>query len=416
MVTSREKLLNAVNHRAGLIPLDCGSTAVTGMHCSCVAKLREYYNLEKHPVIVHEPYQMLGLIEEDLAEILGVDTVNIIPNDTMFGFTNEKFKTWLTPWGQEVLVAGNFNVAKKNHDTYIYPAGDLNCAPSGCMPDGGYFFDAIIRQEEIVEENLKAEDNLEEFTIVGDEELAKLKGKLMIARKSEKAVIINTIGTALGDIALIPATALKRPKGIRDITEWYMSTAMRQNLVHEIFSKQTEMALINLARMNACCGELIDVAVVCGTDFGTQCGQFCSVATFDALWAPYYKIINSWIHQHTRWKAFKHSCGAVVPLIPRFIACGFDILNPVQCSAAGMEPDKLKREFGRDIAFWGGGVDTQQVLPFGGVDAVKKQVTERCRILGQGGGFVFNSIHNIQAKTPIENIIAMFNSVKEFNR
>jgi uroporphyrinogen-III decarboxylase len=134
------------------------------------------------------------------------------------------------------------------------------------------------------------------------------------------------------------------------------------------------------------------------------------------LWAPYYKIINSWIHQNTQWKTFKHCCGAVVPFIPKFIECGFDILNPVQCSAAGMDPDTIKREFGQDIVFWGGGVDTQKVLPFGTVDEVRRQVLERCRIFGQGGGFVFNSIHNIQARTPRENIIAMFDAVKEFNR
>jgi hypothetical protein len=415
-LTSREKLLNAVNHQPGLIPVDCGSTAVSGMHCSCVATLREYYNLEKRPVVVHEPYQMLGLIEDDLAAVLGLDTANFMFTGTVFGFANENFKSWLTPWGQEVLVAGNFNVTRKNNDIYMHPEGDVNCAPSACMPDGGYFFDAIIRQEEIVEENLKAEDNLEEYGIVSDEELAKLKAKLMVARNSGKAVIAGTIGTSLGDVFAIPGIALKHPKGIRDITEWYMIIAARPDLVHEIFSKQTELALINLAKLNACCGDLIDVAVTCGMDFGTQSGQFCSVTTFDALWAPYYKIINSWIHQNTQWKTFKHCCGAVVPFIPKFIECGFDILNPVQCSAAGMDPDTIKREFGQDIVFWGGGVDTQKVLPFGTVDEVRRQVLERCRIFGQGGGFVFNSIHNIQARTPRENIIAMFDAVKEFNR
>jgi len=415
-MTGREKLWDAVNHKSGVIPVDCGSTAVTGIHCSCVAKLREYYGLEQHPVVVHEPYQMLGLVEEDLAAVLGLDTANFMFGGTIFGFANENFKTWLAPWGQEVLVSGDFNVTRKNNDLFMHPEGDVNCAPSGCLPEGGYFFDAIIRQEEVVEENLKAEDNLEEHGIISDEDMAKLQATLMTARASGKAVVAGTIGTALGDVALIPGVALKHPKGIRDITEWYMSIAARPGLVHEIFAKQTELALVNLEKLNASCGDFMDVAVICGTDFGTQSGQFCSVTTFDELWAPYYKIINSWIHGNTQWKTFKHCCGAIVPLIPAFIDCGFDIINPVQCSAAGMEPEKIKREFGRDIVFWGGGVDTQHVLPFGSVDEVKKQVRERCRIFSEDGGFVFNSIHNIQARTPTENIVAMFDTVKEFNQ
>ena len=111
----------------------------------------------------------------------------------------------------------------------------------------------------------------------------------------------------------------------------------------------------------------------------------------------------------------KHTCGAVRPLIPDLIAAGFDILNPVQCSAAGMEPAGLKKDFGDQITFWGGGVDTQKTLPFGTPAQVREEVLSRCEIFSRGGGFVFNSIHNLQARTPVANLVAMFEAVREFN-
>jgi uroporphyrinogen-III decarboxylase len=125
--------------------------------------------------------------------------------------------------------------------------------------------------------------------------------------------------------------------------------------------------------------------------------------------------VNNWIHSHTAWRTFKHSCGSVERFIPALIECGFDILNPVQCSAADMGAEYLKAKYGSRLVFWGGGVDTQKVLPFGSPSQVRAQVLERCGIFSKGGGFVFNSIHNIQARTPIENIVAMIDTVHEFN-
>jgi uroporphyrinogen-III decarboxylase len=125
--------------------------------------------------------------------------------------------------------------------------------------------------------------------------------------------------------------------------------------------------------------------------------------------------MNDWIHAHTGWKTFKHSCGAVESLIPSFIESGFDILNPVQVSASGMEPEHLKKEYGKDIVFWGGGVDTQHTLMFGTPHDVRKQVLKFCEIFSRDGGFVFNAVHNIQGNVPVENVAAMFQALKEFN-
>jgi uroporphyrinogen-III decarboxylase len=159
----------------------------------------------------------------------------------------------------------------------------------------------------------------------------------------------------------------------------------------------------------------VNVIFLCGTDFGTQTSAFCSVKTFNNLYFPYYKQVCDWVHAHTPWKVFKHSCGAVSKFLPSFIEAGIDILNPVQCSATGMEPVELKAKFGDHLVFWGGGVDTQHVLPFGTPAEVREQVLRRCEIFAPGGGFVFNTIHNVQAKTPVENIVAMIDAVHEFN-
>jgi uroporphyrinogen-III decarboxylase len=123
--------------------------------------------------------------------------------------------------------------------------------------------------------------------------------------------------------------------------------------------------------------------------------------------------VNDWIHAHTSWKTFKHSCGAIKSLIPSFIEAGFDILNPVQCSAAGMDAARLKAEYGADLVFWGGGVDTQKTLMFGTPEAVRAEVLSRIEIFGRGGGFIFNAVHNVQGNTPVRNVAAMFDALAE---
>jgi len=415
-MTSRERVLAAIQRRPpDRIPLDFGSTTVTGIHVSCVAALRDHYRLERRPVKVHEPFQMLGLIEEDLKQAMCLDVNGVFRRKTMFGCALENWKPWRTHQGLEVLVPGGFNTTTDtNGDTLIYPEGDFSAPPSGRMPKGGYFFDTIIRQEPLREEPNLA-DNLEEFQPINDGDLASLRADVEAAADGRRAVIATFGGSAFGDIALVPAPFLKHPKGIRDISEWYMSLSSRREYIHAIFSRQCEIAIGNLAKIHAAIGSLVDVVFVCGTDFGTQSSTFCSVKTFRDLWFPYYRKVNDWIHAHTQWKTFKHSCGSVDRFIPSFIEAGFDILNPVQCSAANMEAGHLKTDYGERIAFWGGGVDTQKVLPFGTPEEVRKQVIERCGVFSRGGGFVFNTIHNVQARTPVENIVAMIDAVHEFN-
>ena len=414
---SRERVLSALAHREpDRIPIDFGSTPVTGIHASVVAALREHYGLERRPVKVHEPYQMLALVEDDLQQALGIDTDGVFARDTLFGFPNEGWRPWRTPWGQELLVSQHFRTTQApSGDVLIHPQGDVAAPASGRMPPSGHFFDAIVRQPPLDEDRLDPEDNMEEFQPIAEEALAHLRREVSRARASGRAVVASFGGTAFGDIALVPGLNLKQPRGIRDIAEWYISTAARRPYVHAVFERQCEVGLANLARIHAAVGDGVDAVFVCGTDFGTQTSSFCSVATLRELWLPYYRRVNDWIHANTGWRSFKHSCGAVEKFVPSFIEAGFDILNPVQCSAAGMDPQTLKSRHGERIVFWGGGVDTQSTLPFGTPDAVRREVEERCRIFGRGGGFVFNTVHNVQAGTPIENVVAMVETVRRFS-
>jgi len=416
-MTSKERLIKALNHKEpDRIPLDFGGTAVTGMHVKIVIALRDYYGLEKRPVKVHEPYQMLGLIEDDLQRALGIDVEGVYAAETLFGFRNEGWKPWRMDDGAEVLVSGHFQTKKEaNGDTLIYPKGDLSAPASGRLPKGGFFFDTIVRQEPIDEDKLNPADNLEEFGPISERDLEYFDAATEAAAKTGRGAIATFGGTAFGDIALVPAPFLKAPKGIRDIEEWYVSTLTRPTYIQAIFEKQTEIALANLEKIRGRIGDRVQAVFICGTDFGTQQSTFCSVGTFRSLYAPYYKRVNDWVHRHTAWKTFKHSCGAVETLIPSFIESGFDILNPVQCSAAGMEAEKLKARYGADLVFWGGGLDTQKTLMFGTPESVRREVLGHCEVFGKGGGFIFNAVHNIQANVPLKNVVVLFDAFKEFH-
>lgn len=146
---------------------------------------------------------------------------------------------------------------------------------------------------------------------------------------------------------------------------------------------------------------------VVAVDFGTQDSQFCSPETYKELWMPHYKRMNDWIHKNTTWKVFKHSCGAIIPILPGLIESGCDIINPVQINARNMDSVRLKEEFGKQVTFWGGGIDTQKILPDATPEEVRAHVFRQCDILGKDGGFVFNAVHNIQANAPVDNVVVM---------
>ena len=192
-----------------------------------------------------------------------------------------------------------------------------------------------------------------------------------------------------------------------------MAHMIHPEYIQGIYEMQCEVALENLKLLREAVGDRIDVIGISGTDFGTQNGTFISPDMYREMYQPFHKKLNDWIHANTSWKIFYHSCGSVVTLLDDFIEAGVDILNPVQCSAAGMDAKILKERYGDRLVFWGGGVDTQKTLPFGTPEEVRQEVRERIETFAPGGGFVFNTIHNIQPGTPVENMMAMFEAVRE---
>ena len=171
--------------------------------------------------------------------------------------------------------------------------------------------------------------------------------------------------------------------------------------------------LKNLEMYRQAVGDRIQIVWISGTDFGTQRGEFVSPEIFKDIYKPFYRRINDWVHKNTHWKTFFHTCGSIYSILPDIIEMGVDIVNPVQVSAVNMDAQRLKDEFGQKIVFWGGGIDTQKTLPYGTPEEVYDQVLERLKIFGRGGGYVFSSIHNIVAKTPVENIMAMVRALRD---
>lgn len=418
-MNSRERLIKALNHQEpDRVPLDLGGTSQTGISASTLYQLRKALGLGEKPILVHEPSQILGMVEEDVLKKLGADIIGLWNPYTFMGYKNENWKPWAMPDGTPTLMSGNFEYSMdEKGDTYVYPQGDRSARPSMKMPDGGYFFDNIDRSGGFDEDALDSrKDFAEDFQVFDDETAKYLEREAKrLYEETEYGIVGMCGGGGFGDVSMIPGPNIKNPAGIRKMEDWLVAHILYPDYILEIFELQMEVALKNLKIYKQAVGDRIQVIWISGTDFGTQNSEFMSPETYRKFYKPYQKKINDWVHENTNWKTFYHSCGSLVRLLDDMVEAGIDILNPVQCSAAGMDPKMLKEKYGQKLVFWGGGVDTQQVLPFGTPEEVKAQVKERLEIFSKGGGFVFNTIHNIVAKTPVENLLAMYETVKDYN-
>jgi len=417
-MNGKERIQATLEHREpDKVAMDLGGTAVTGIAASALQDLKQVLGVpgaEERTKVV-DPFQMLGEVTDALRDELGIDTQPVSSQYNFYGFKNENWKPWVLFDGTPVLVPGKFNTEPdEDGDIYQYPQGDRSVEPCAKMPRDGYYFDAIMRQPPIDDEELDPADNCQEFGPIGEDELDQLRGEVeRLKANDDRALVGNFLDVSFGDIALVPGPTVKHPRGIRDVEEWYVSTVTRREYVREVFRRQCEIGIEDLEKIHDELGEAIDVVFITGTDFGTQNGPFISPDDYRDLYKPFHQRVNNWIHENTTWKTFIHSCGGVEPLIDEFVDAGFDILNPVQCSAEDMDPEHLKEKFGDRITFWGGAIDTQKTLPFGTPEEVREQVRRRVDIFAQGGGFVFNAIHNIQARTPPENLEALFKAFQE---
>ncbi len=416
-ITSRERLAATLNHtQPDRLCVDFGAGGQTGVSAANVRRLRQAITGDTDPSVrIVEPFQMLGDLGEDLQRALALDVVGIPTPSDMFGLRAEGTTTLELTDGTRALMSGGFRYKVDDQGrTFTFPLGDTSCEPSAMMPAGGCFFDAITRGHTTDEKQLDPALNCEDFGLLTAEDLNYYNERANHYRENTDYGLYMTVGgLGFGDIALVPATWMKTPRGIRDLQEWYISPLIRPDYIHAVFQKQLEFGLANIEQLAATLGDKVQVAFVSGADFGTQNGLFISRDSYREFYLPYHKAVCEKIHDLTSWKTFIHSCGGVYDLIPDFIEAGFDILNPVQCSAKGMSAKDLKREYGREIVFWGGGIDTQKTLPFGTPDEVYREARERIDIFAPGGGFVFNAIHNIQGDVPIENLLALFRALHD---
>ena len=418
-MTCRERVRLALNHQEpDRVPVDLGSSVVTGIMVTTYARLRRALGVNDRPPKVSDLLQMLAEVELPVVERLACDVVGLIPLVRSFGIANRDYKPWRTFDGTEVLVPGGFNYrADANGDLLLSPGGDTSKPPSGRMPKDGHYFDIIVRQEPLDWDHLDPAAFAEQFTRLSAEELAHLeRTSAWLYDNTDYAILGGFGGGGLGDLPKVLAPELDHPRGIRNFDDWMVAHLTHPEHIKEIFHRQTEQAIENMELYRQAVGERIVAIFISGTDFGTQRQELISPDMYRELYQPFHRRMNDWVHQHTGWKTFYHCCGSVYHLIPEFIAAGVDILNPVQCSAANMEPARLKREFGDRLVFWGGGVDTQRTLPFGTPEQVRDEVASRLRAFAPGGGYVFNAVHNIQAKTPVENVLAAFEAAREYGR
>lgn len=422
-MTSKERVLASINHKQpDKIPIDIGAANTTGISVCALARLRKYYGLPEKDLEIFEVMQMLGQVDDDVRRLLGGDVVSL-NNPTNFVGVPMKgpMKRFTMPDGTAALLhEKNQWTQTEDGRIFLYPQGNTDAGPSAMMPAGGYFFEALNRtpamDPDMDEEDLTPREDFKDyFSIYTDEEARTFETEAKRLNDESGCAVLGVFNKGgIGDSSPLPGPAEFAPKGIRNFADWNMAQLLFPDYVKEVFEMQTENTLKNLEIYKQACGDNIQIIGISGTDFGSQHNSLISVEMFRELYKPYYKRMNDWVHQNTNWKTFYHSCGAIYSLLDDFADMGVDIINPVQLSAVGMDMHKLKENYGDKLVFWGGGVDTQSMLPNGTPEQIAAQVTERLDVLAKGGGYVFNTIHNIMGDVPAENIDACFRAAREY--
>ncbi|HJN15648.1 MAG TPA: uroporphyrinogen decarboxylase family protein [Armatimonadota bacterium] len=405
-MTSRERVLMALNHsEPDRVPLDMGGSFVTGIAATALHHLRRHLGLEDRPVKVYDAFQMLGEVEMDVVNRLQLDCLPVHPSSLTMGLKWRDWKPWTLMDGTEVLIMGDFDVSVTGEGDWLFHQGGDPSNPPVCrMPKDGYYFDTIGYGDFNMDWEPPPLDELTKSwgdRTVSDEELQFLVDQADRNRTTDKASVLGAW----------PYLGLDY---IGSLTDFWALLGRDPGYVKALFAASTEWALVNLKRLWDALGDKIDVICVTGLDFGTQRTEYFDPNTFIDVYEPFLRQQFQWVKQNTSWKSFEHCDGSITNLIPHMVEYGLDALNPLQTSAAGMDPAWLKETFGDRLSFWGGGTETQSTLPFGTPEEVREEVRERIRILAPGGGFVFNPIHNIQPNTPAENIAAAYEAAREF--
>jgi uroporphyrinogen decarboxylase len=377
-VDSRARVQAALDHREpDRVPRDLGAVRMTGIHVRAYAGLRRELGLPGRDVRLGDLSQQLAVVDDDVMDALGIDVRGVEPRAAS-GYRRE-----LLDDGDSVAYVDEWGVRRR-------------------MPRDGWFFDPATAP---LAGEIDA-GHLARFAWPDGGDPARRAG---VAAEARRVVAEEGRAVYVGSACAGLTEMLFRLRGFED---GYMDLAADPGLARSLMERVLE---VKLAWWGAVLPELGDAVDVVGEadDLGGQATPLFSPRTYRELVKPLHAELFAFIRARTRAKVLFHSCGAIRELLPDLVEIGVDILNPVQVSAAGMETAALKRDFGRDLVFWGGGVDTQGVLDRGTPDAVRAEVARRIADLAPGGGFVFASVHNIQANVPPENAAAMWAAVRE---
>jgi len=407
-MTSRERVIRAVNHQVpDRVPIDLGAMKASSIAAIAYDKLKRRLGIMT-PTKVIDPRFMIAGVEDEVLRRLHVDAV---PLDLSCVLPMVQPNDQWTPRrlfdGTRVLFPPGTRIAEDAAGNWLLLGAD-GSPTAFQMPKGGYYFDDLSfnRGDRIDPQKFRP------VADIPDEHLALLAeyGRSLY-RNTEYAILGWGFGVCFLGLSLITDRASNVTQGLTD--EWLMMLLTEKETCHELMDRSVEAAIKCLKLVNEAVGEVVFAWGIAADDSGTQRGEFIRPELWAEMMKPHYKKLCDWVHAHTPWKVFLHCCGSVYNLIPHFIEAGIDILNPVQTSAANMDPARLKQEFGDRLVFWGGGCDTQGVLGRASPEEIREHVKERLNIFSPGGGYVFNQIHNIQANVPPENILAMFEAAYE---
>jgi uroporphyrinogen decarboxylase len=376
---SRERACCALNHQEpDRVPFDLGGTGLTTIHIGAYQALRQHLNMPRVEARIMAMAEQLAVIDEDAADRLETDCRLVLPCAPAgfeYTFRDEgAYETYADEWGI------GWRMPK----------------------DGGFYYD-------MYHHPLQGADTLDDFRSypfpdpLSDNRYATLRSQAEAAKDRGKAVVLA--GPCAGIVEVY--------SWLRGYEEFYIDLVLNQSWAAYMIDRMVEFKCAYWERALKEIGDLVDV-VIEADDLAGQQSLLLSPDTYRRLIKPRHRRLFDFIKQQAPVKLFLHSCGAVRPLIGDFIQAGIDILNPVQISAAGMNLRELKSEFGRELVFWGGGVDTQGVLGSGTPEEVREDVRRNIEALAPGGGFVFAAVHDIQANVPPENVMAMWEAWRDF--
>jgi uroporphyrinogen decarboxylase len=400
-------VLAALDHRQpDRAPIDLSGHRSSGISAILYPRLRALLGLDPVPVRVYDPIQQLAVVDEDVLERFGVDTIELGR-----GFAREEryWREWTLPDGSPCLMPA-WALPERENGRWVLrsPRGRILAH----MPDGALYFEQVFYPL-LEEPGLSLAEALEECMWTGvasppgpeaggpDGEAILERGARRLREESERAIL-----------GLFGGNLLEIGEFMYRMDNFLGMLAAEPREVHRFLDALTEHHLANLERFLASTGAHIDV-IVFGDDLGMQTGPLISPQMYREFFKPRHSLLWQRAKELAPVRVMLHSCGGLRPLISDLIEAGLDAMNPVQTSCDGMDPAELKREFGRDLVLWGGGCDTRTVLPHGSPEEVRRHVDERVRILGPGGGFVFQQVHNILANVPAENVVAMLDAAGE---